>query len=79
MSVLVLGVTRAGDKAIAMEFLEVPCEVLYGDIERVGGEGSQCLLTTEHGCGSALWGMGCAKGSGTRRGPTALSWPHLTA
>jgi len=25
-----------GDKAIAMEFLEVPCEVLYGDIERVG-------------------------------------------
>ena len=26
----------SGDKAIAMEFLEVPCEVLYGDIERVG-------------------------------------------
>lgn len=25
-----------GDKAIAMEFLEVPCEVLFGDVERVG-------------------------------------------
>jgi len=22
-----------------MGFLEVPCEVLYGDVERVGGEG----------------------------------------
>jgi hypothetical protein len=32
----------AGDKAIAMEFLEVPCEVLYGDVERVGGEHAQC-------------------------------------
>lgn len=21
-----------------MEFLEVPCEVMYGDVERVGGE-----------------------------------------
>lgn len=29
-----------------MEFLEVPCEVLYGDIERVGGEGTGRALLT---------------------------------
>lgn len=29
--------THPGDKAIAMEFVEVPCEVLFGDVERVGG------------------------------------------
>lgn len=26
-----------GDKSLATEFVELPCDVLYGDIERVGG------------------------------------------
>lgn len=26
-----------GDKSLAMEFVELPCDVLYGDVERVGG------------------------------------------
>jgi hypothetical protein len=27
-----------GDKLLGMEFVEVPCDVQYGDVERVGGE-----------------------------------------
>lgn len=26
-----------GDKSLATEFVELPCDVLYGDVERVGG------------------------------------------
>ena len=27
-----------GDKVLATEFVEMPCEVLFGEAERVGGE-----------------------------------------
>ncbi len=27
-----------GDRSLAMEFVEVPANVLYGEVERVGGE-----------------------------------------
>ncbi|PNH02266.1 Eukaryotic translation initiation factor 3 subunit F [Tetrabaena socialis] len=27
-----------GDKVLATEFVEIPCETIFGDIERVGGE-----------------------------------------
>ena len=27
-----------GDKVLGTEFVEMPCEVLFGDAERVGGE-----------------------------------------
>jgi hypothetical protein len=29
---------QLGDKPLATEFVEVPCDVQYGDVERVGGE-----------------------------------------
>lgn len=39
------------DKPLATEFVEVPSEVLYTDIERVGGEHRASVVVPEHELG----------------------------
>jgi translation initiation factor 3 subunit F len=36
---------QLGDKPLATGFVEVPCDVQYGDVERVGGE--QCYSSMQ--------------------------------
>ena len=45
-----------GDKPVASEFLEASCEVLYGDVEKVAGEGSH--ETGRVGAGGKVTGAG---------------------
>lgn len=37
-----------GDKALATEFVEVPCDVLFGAVEKVGGALSRSCHKTRH-------------------------------
>lgn len=77
-------VLALGDKQVATEFVELPCQVLFADVERVGGEWRRAW-SSERGrkcgmiCGS-VWGrevggwVGNA-GGGAKCVKDVCSWP----
>lgn len=46
-----VAVTQQVDKPLATEFVELPCEVLFADVERVGGECGWLELVVAKLCG----------------------------
>ncbi len=50
-----------GDKVLATEFVEIPCDTIIGDIERVGGEFGFALRASAPRAGHGGNGGPCAE------------------